>query len=512
MNSDIVDVCLVGGGVMSATLGMLLKQLDPSLKIMMVEQCDQIAQESSDGWNNAGTGHAAYCELNYTPKGEDGAINIDRALQINSEFETSLQFWSYLVEQSALPAPGEFIRRTPHMSFVWGEEDCQFLKKRYESMSAHPLFGEMKFSDDPEQLKKWMPLVMKGRPAEQPVAATNVGHGADVDFGALTRKMVEGLQNDDNFRLLLQHKVRNLEFSDNLWHVDIANGKQKTSQSVQAKFVFLGAGGAALRLLQQSKIPEAKQYAGFPVSGRWLVCNNPAVVKQHMAKVYGQAPVGAPPMSVPHLDTRIIDGKPALLFGPFAGMTSKFLKNGSRLDLLESVKPYNVGFMINAGLDNLALTHYLIKEAFQPANARIETLRRFYPHAEASDWRYETAGQRVQIIKKTKTGGSLQFGTEVVTSQDGSLAALLGASPGASTSVQAMLQVIERCFTECTESLQWKQKLKVMIPSYGESIIDDPALASRVRQWTDSTLRLRKHTFTEVQKPIPCSTIDELVA
>lgn len=512
MNNNIVDVCLVGGGVMSATLGVLLKQLDPSLKIVMVEQADQVASESSDGWNNAGTGHAAYCELNYTPEAKDGTINIDRALKVNSDFETSLQFWSYLVEQGVLPAPGEFIRRTPHMSFVWGDKDCEFLKKRFDNMSSHPLFSEMQFSNDPEELKKWMPLVMEGRTSEQPVAATKVEHGADLDFGSLTRRMVKSLQNDGDFELLLGHKVRDLVFRNRLWDIKVSNDKQQTSQTLRAKFVFLGAGGAALKLLQQSKLPEAKQYAGFPVSGRWLVCNNPEVIKQHKAKVYGQAPVGAPPMSVPHLDSRVIDGKPALLFGPFAGMTGKFLKQGSWFDLLGSVQPYNLGFMMNAGLDNLSLTQYLVKEAFQPADARIETLRRFYPNTDASDWSYETAGQRVQIIKKTETGGALQFGTEVVTSQDGSLAALLGASPGASTSVQAMLEVIERCFIGRKESTQWPQKLKAMIPSYGESIIDNPVLASTVRKWTHSTLRLQKHSFSSVQKPKSPLATDQWVA
>lgn len=512
MNNNIVDVCLVGGGIMSTTLGVLLKQLDPSLKIVMVEQCDQVARESSDGWNNAGTGHAAYCELNYTPENKDGSINIDRALKVNSDFETSLQFWSYLVEQGVLPAPGEFIRRTPHMSFVWGEQDTQFLKKRFESMSAHPLFSGMTFSDDPEQLKKWMPLVMEGRESGQPMAATRVEHGADLDFGALTRRMVDSLKNDSDFRLLLGHKVHNLVFRNRLWDVEVSSNKQQASQTIHAKFVFLGAGGAALKLLQLSKLPEAKHYAGFPVSGRWLVCKNPEVVKQHKAKVYGQAPVGAPPMSVPHLDSRVIDGKPALLFGPFAGMTSKFLKNGSWFDLLGSVQPYNIGFMMKAGVDNLPLTQYLIKEAFQPADARIETLRRFYPNTEASDWSYETAGQRVQVIKKTETGGVLQFGTEVVASRDGSLAALLGASPGASTSVQAMLEVIERCFADRKDTVDWQQKLKTMIPSYGESIIDNPKLASSVRKWTHSTLRLQKYSFSAVQKSKPSPTTDQWVA
>lgn len=497
MKTDVVDVCLVGGGIMSATLGALLKRLDPSLKILMVDQGSKIASESSDGWNNAGTGHAAYCELNYTPEGEGGEVNIDRALQINAEFEESLQFWSYLVEQGLLPDPAAFIRRTPHYSFVSGEENVRFLKKRYEAMSAHPLFKEMMFSDDPSQISRWLPLVMAGRDGES-VAATKVGHGADVDFGALTRSMVAALQKNANFSLLLKHKVRDLCYRERQWHLDIVDTDSQASKVVKAKFVFLGAGGAALTLLQKSTIPEAKNYAGFPVSGRWLVCTNPEVVGQHMAKVYGQAPVGAPPMSVPHLDTRIIDGKPALLFGPFAGFTSKFLKNGSWLDLLESIKPHNAGFTMSAGLDNLALTKYLVKEVFQPADARIDALRQFYPMVNSSDWRLQTAGQRVQIIKQTDDGGALQFGTEVVSAQDGSLAALLGASPGASTSVKAMLDVIERCFADRMSTTQWQERLKSMIPSYGLSLIDDPVLSSVVRKRTLSTLRLQGQSVAEI--------------
>jgi malate dehydrogenase (quinone) len=512
MKANEVDVLLVGGGIMSATLGVLLKQLDPSLKIMMVEQRDKVASESSDGWNNAGTGHAAYCELNYTPAAADGSVNIQRALQVNASFETSLQFWSYLTEQRQLPVPAEFIRRTPHLSFVWGEKDCQFLKTRYEAMSSHHLFKDMKFSSDPSQIEKWAPLVMGGRNNEQPVAATRVEHGADVDFGALTRSLVASLKQDPDFSLLLESEVKNLFFHDKQWHVAISNRRQKSHQAVRAKFVFLGAGGAALTLLQESEIPEAKNYGGFPVSGQWLVCTNPKVVSQHMAKVYGQAPTGAPPMSVPHLDTRVIDGKPALLFGPFAGMTSKFLKKGSRLDLIASVKPYNIGAMMSAGMDNLGLTKYLFKEAFQSAEARIETLRQFFPDADAQDWKLQTAGQRVQVIKKTANGGVLQFGTEVVTSQDGTLAALLGASPGASTSVEAMLEVIERCFADRLANAEWQQRLHSMIPAYGQSLVENQGLATRIRQWTLSTLRLQQHKLTEVRSPVRQEAIDDMVA
>jgi len=483
MSERQTDVLLVGGGVMSATLGTLLAQLDPGLAITMVERLEAVALESSDGWNNAGTGHAGYCELNYTPQQPDGSVAITRALGINAAFEVSLQLWSSLVEQGALPSPQRFINPTPHASFVWGEADVAFLKERHTKLAAHPLFADMEYSEDTAMLAAWMPLVMQNRPLGQKVAATRVNYGTDVDFGALTRLMVEALQKQANFTLQLRQSVESLKQQpDGRWRVTLGNG-----ETLVARFVFLGAGGGALPLLQKSGIPEGRGYGGFPVSGQWLVCNNPSLPQQHHAKVYGKAPLGAPPMSVPHLDTRIIGGKPALLFGPYAGFTTKFLKRGSFLDLLSSVKPNNFTSMLAAGRDNLDLTRYLIGEVFQSHQERMEALRRFFPDAKDADWALANAGQRVQIIKH----GKLEFGTEVVTAPDGSLAALLGASPGASTSVQAMLGIIERCFSQRMQDASWQRRMKDLIPSYGESLIENADLLRSVRAHTLSTLALR---------------------
>ena len=210
MTAKTVDTLLVGSGVMSATLATLLKKLDPSINIMMVERLDQVAAESSDGWNNAGTGHAGYCELNYTPENSAGEVEIDRALTINSNFEISLQLWSSLIASGDLPAPTQFINSTPHISFVWGEKNVAFLRQRYEKLSAHHLFADMEFSDDPETLKQWMPLVMENRSDDEPVAATRVAYGADIDFGSLTRNLVANLQQQDGFELRLNHQVSNL--------------------------------------------------------------------------------------------------------------------------------------------------------------------------------------------------------------------------------------------------------------------------------------------------------------
>lgn len=481
---------------MSATLGVLLHQLDPSLSITMIEQLPDVAMESSDALNNAGTGHAGYCELNYTPQSADGGIAIRRALEINAAFEISLQFWSYLVETKALPAPEKFINKTPHLSFVWGEQNTAFLKQRYTLLKQHHLFADMQYSEELSQLQAWMPLVMADRKPDEKLAATFVDHGSDVDFGSLTRHMVSHLKTQANFSLLNNtnvktlKKIKNTHF-DNTWHVGLYNKTSKHAKTINAKFVFLGAGGGALPLLQKANIPESVGYGGFPVSGQWLICNNAEVIKQHGTKVYGKAAVGAPPMSVPHLDTRMINGKPALLFGPFAGFTTKFLKQGSMLDLAKSVKANNLKAMLGAGKNNFDLTKYLVNEVFQTHGQRMRALHEFLPQAKSKDWHLANAGQRVQIIKNCdQQWGKLEFGTEIVTSQDGSLAALLGASPGASTSVQAMISVLERCFSAQMQANSWPAKMRELVPSYGQSLIDNAHLLKDVRKRTLATLKL----------------------
>ncbi|WP_293267962.1 malate dehydrogenase (quinone) [Neptunomonas sp.] len=486
------DVLLVGAGAMSTTLGMLLKQLDPNINIVMVERLGHVAHESTDGWNNAGTGHAAYCELNYTPQQADGSIDTRKAFAINSAFEVSLQFWSYLVKQGALPKPENFIHATPHQSFVWGEDNVEFLRKRYEALSQSPQFSDMEYSEDPRVLREWMPLILENRDPMEPIAGTRVRYGADVDFGSLARNMSTHLEQQDNFELMLSHSVTDLEQQDDgLWNVELKNSKTGAERTISSRFVFLGAGGGALPLLQLSGIAEGDGYGGFPVSGQWLVCKKPAIVDKHLAKVYGLAPIGAPPMSVPHLDTRIISGQKALLFGPFAGFTTKFLKQGSMLDLPKSLRINNLVSMLSVGKNNMDLTRYLISEAMQSHEERVDSLRNFYPDAQNDDWELAEAGQRVQIIKKDEEkGGKLEFGTEVITSADHTLAALLGASPGASTAVNTMIDIVGSCFPERMASPEWQSKMKEMVPSFGESLPDNPELLKSVRQYTLSTLEL----------------------
>ncbi len=487
-----VDVLLVGAGVMSATLGKLLAQLDPSLNILMVERQSKVANESSHGLNNAGTGHAGYCELNYTPQLEDGSIRIDRALEINAAFEVSLQFWSHLVDQGLLPTPEKFINPVFHQSFVHGEADVAFLRKRYKALHKHHLFEEMEYSEDHAVLHKWMPLVMRHRKPDEKVAATQVKHGTDIDFGFLTRKLVKALLKLPNFELKLSHTIMSMkQHADGRWHVRVKDNHTDKTKTIDAGFVFLGAGGGALPLLQKSGIPEAQGYGGFPISGQWLICHDPKIVRQHTTKVYGRASVGAPPMSVPHLDARIIGGESVLLFGPFASITTKFLKEGSVLDLFSSLKSANLKPMLSVARDNMDLTRYLVSEAFKSHKDRVAALREFYADATEHQWELAAAGQRVQIIKGCDTnGGKLEFGTEIVTSKDGTLATLLGASPGASTSVQAMIEVIERCFKTRIRSTEWKSKMKEMIPSYGESLDNNVALLHEVRNRTLMTLGL----------------------
>jgi malate dehydrogenase (quinone) len=489
------DVALVGGGIMSATLGVLLKALQPGLAITLLESLEGVAGESSDAWNNAGTGHAALCELNYTPQQADGSIDIAKAITINESFEVTRQFWSWLVEQGILPAPERFIHAVPHMTFVRGADGVDFLRKRHEALTAHHAFRDMQFSDDGAHIAEWAPLIMDRRSPAEPIAATRSESGTDVDFGALTRMFIgDHLARQDGVSVQLGHRVVDVrrKAGSSRWNLKVrsVHGVEELS----AGFVFLGAGGAALPLLQRSGIPEGKGFGGFPISGQWLICENPKLADRHYAKVYGRAEIGAPPMSVPHLDTRLIEGKQALLFGPFAGFSTKFLKHGSLLDLPVSLRFDNLVPMLAVARDNVDLIKYLIGQVLQSPKDRMDALRVFLPTAESADWHLEIAGQRVQIIKKDpKRGGVLQFGTEVVSSADGSIAALLGASPGASTAVPIMLELIQRCFSVQIKTAQWQSKLKKMIPTYGQSLAKDSALYNRVHSQTQEVLGLARH-------------------
>ena len=477
---------------MSATLGVLLRALQPDWKIVTFERLPEVAKESSDAWNNAGTGHSAFCELNYTPEKPDGSIDIGKALKIAEQFETSKQLWATLAERGVIPDPSAFIRSVPHMSFAHGEAGVNYLRKRQEALTAHHLFRGMTFSDQADQLREWIPLMMEGRDPSEKVAVTRMEIGTDVNFGTLTRALLDSLARQDGFDLHTSHEVRDVDRGkDGNWHINVKDVRDGSRHWYGAPFVFIGAGGMALTLLEWSDIPEARGYGGFPVSGQWLICKNKDIIARHAAKVYGRPTVGTPPMSVPHLDTRVINGEKALLFGPYAGFSTRFLKQGSLLDLLGSITTDNIAPMISAGLHNLDLTRYLFDQVTQSEEDRLETLREFMPTARQEDWRLGVAGQRVQVIKKDKEmGGILEFGTEIVNSADGSIAALLGASPGASTSVSIMLDLLKRCFPERLESEGWQNTLRELIPAYGQSLRENEELALRMRERSHRLLGL----------------------
>jgi malate dehydrogenase (quinone) len=481
-----IDVALIGGGIMSATLGTLLKQLEPSWNIQIYERLGAAAQESSNPWNNAGTGHAALCELNYTPQRADGSIDISSAVKVNEQFQVSRQFWAHLVETGALPDPKAFINSTPHMSFVWGAKNVEYLRKRYEALKDHPLFAGMEYSEDAAVIRKWAPLLIPGRKKSEPIAATHIESGTDVDFGALTRLLLRYLTTNDA-EVNLGKSVTGLKRQkDGRWKINLRDEVGRTPQSVIADFVFVGAGGNALNLLQKSGIPEVRGFGGFPVSGEFLRTDNPEIVARHQAKVYGKAAVGSPPMSVPHLDTRVVNGEASLMFGPYAGFSPKFLKSGSWFDLLKSIRAHNLIPMMQAGVRNLSLVQYLVGQLAAGKDTKFGALREFFPDAQPQDWYRITAGQRVQVIKNdAEKGGVLQFGTELITSADGSIAGLLGASPGASTAVPIMLGLAEKCFPDRFET--WRPRLEIMVPSLGRSLGENSEMA---RATLDRTARV----------------------
>ena len=484
-----VDVLLIGGGIMSATLGTLLQEVQPDLKIALFERLSDVAMESSNAWNNAGTGHAALCELNYMPEGKDGSVDPAKAISINEQFQQSRQLWSSLVDEGVLDAPSTFINSTPHMTFVRGEKDVAYLKKRYEALKNEPLFAGIEYSEDSRVINQWAPLLMQKRRKGEPFAATRVPAGTDVDFGALTRQLVDRLA-DNGADVRTNTEVRSLKrLPDGTWRVKYRRTIGRTPGEIRAKFVFVGAGGWALKLLQRSGIPEISGYGVFPIGGQWLKTTNPAIVSQHKAKVYSQASVGAPPMSVPHLDTRVVDGEASLLFGPFATFSPKFLKNGSWFDIVGQVRPGNLGPMLKVAWDNPSLISYLVGELLKNHKKKVDSLRVFMPTAKDEDWELLQAGQRAQVMKKDpEKGGILQFGTEVVTGADGTIAGLLGASPGASTAVSIMLGLMKTCFPDRIQA--WEPRLRELIPSYGETLNARPEAARELLGETAEALAL----------------------
>lgn len=489
-NEQPIDAVMIGGGIMSVTLATYLQELQPDWQVHMVERLDDVALESSNGWNNAGTGHSAFAELNYTPELPDGSIETRRAIGIAEQFEVARQFWAHQVKQGRLSEPADFINATPHMSFVWDDNNVDYLRRRHAALIQNPLFYGMRYSEDHQQIREWAPLLMEGRDPKQHVAATWMPLGTDVNFGVITKQLTQALQRNDNFQLHLSQEVRGLhQNEDKTWNVTIHDLKSQQERTIKSRFVFIGAGGAAFTLLQLSGIPEAKDYAGFPVGGQFLAFDSPEIAGRHGVKAYGMAETGSPPMSVPHLDARKLDGSPVVLFGPFALQSTKFLKEGSWWDLFSSVTQHNFTGMLRVGSENLDLVKYLVQQATLTDEDRHAELLKYFPQAKREDWRLVTAGQRVQVIKRDpELGPVLQFGTEIVASKDGTIAALLGASPGASTSPPIMLNVMRKTFPQHFDG--WEPRLKEIIPSYGRTLNDSPAYTNEIRRYTSSALNL----------------------
>lgn len=488
ITTDEVDVALIGAGIMSATLGAMLRTLEPSWSQIIFERLDGPAEESSSPWNNAGTGHSALCELNYTPEVK-GKIDISKALGVNEKFQLSRQFWAYQVNQGVLSNPREWINAVPHVSFGRGESQVAYIRKRFESLVNHPLFPGMQYTEDRAQFDELLPLMGEGRPTTDKIAISWTDAGTDIDYGALTKQFIADAQRKGT-EVRYGHEVLKLHHEGDKWKLTVKNRHTGDVSTLRANFLFIGAGGMALPLLQKARIPEIRGFGGFPVSGQWLRCTNPEIIAQHSAKVYGQASVGAPPMSVPHLDTRVIDGEKGLMFGPYAGWTPKFLKQGSWFDLPKSLKVTNVASMLSVGFKELGLTKYLISELRKDKAAKMETLREYMPNAQDGDWELITAGQRVQVIKPVvgPSFGSLEFGTTLISHLDGSIAGLLGASPGASIAPAAMLEVLERCFGD--RMIEWGDKIKEMMPSYGVKLATNKALFTEMWDYTQETLKL----------------------
>ncbi|MEJ3404872.1 malate:quinone oxidoreductase [Rathayibacter sp. YIM 133350] len=509
MNSEApIDVVLIGGGIMSATLATLIKHVQPDWTIQVYERLGEVAQESSNPWNNAGTGHAALCELNYMPEGPDGRVNPAKAITINEQFQVSRQLWAHLVSTGALPDPSTFINSTPHMTFVHGRKNIEYLRRRYAALRNQPLFEGMEFSTDPAKIAEWTPLLMRKRNKRQRIAATRIEAGTDVDFGALTRALFADLERR-GAELNTNHQVTGLKRrKDGLWRLKVLHTVGRDRSVVDARFVFVGAGGGALALLQHSGIDEIKGFGGFPISGQFFKTSNPKLVAEHQAKVYGKAAVGAPPMSVPHLDTRVVDGEASLLFGPYAGFTPKFLKTSTWFDLPFSIRWHNIWPMLSVAVHNFDLIKYLVGELLAGKKKKLKALQEFMPSAKLEDWELITAGQRVQVMKKDdKAGGVLQFGTEVITGANGTIAGLLGASPGASTAVPIMIDVMKRCFPQQWRS--WEPSLRDMIPSLGTTLNDKPEVAARSLATTAAALGLPEPqaalTAAEEREALPVS-------
>ena len=470
------DVVLIGSGIMSSTLAVMLKQLDPRLRIQMFEVTSELAREASDGWNNAGTGHAGICEISYTPeRDQHGAVPITRALKIFEQFEHSKQFWGALAAAGVVGAPADFIHAVPHICFVNRADDVDFLQTRHAAMIKHHFFRGMELTNDPAVIHDWAPLVMEGR-APGSVAAT-VGAGTEVDYGLLARRLCCWLTRQEDCGIAAGWKVTGLARGSGKWRVEVQCNATSEKRRLETRFVFVGAGGGSLPLLQSTGLAEVAGLAGFPIGGQWLVSDEPSICARHDAKVYGAPPPSSPSLGAGHFDVRRLNGRRQLFFGPFASWTPRFLKHTGRLsDLPLSIRAGNVCALLRTAIRNQSLVRYLVAQGLQTKRDRMEALREYYPNAQPEHWRVVEAGIRVQAIKK-EDRGALYFGTEVFSSAERSLAALLGASPGASVSVNVAFETIQTCLPHLLVGAEGLKRMRQMIPTF-EHDLKQPANAA----------------------------------
>lgn len=486
MVSETVDVALIGAGIMSATLGTLLQQVEPGWSIAVFEARDGVAQESSDAWNNSGTGHSGFCELDYATARSDGSLDISKPIAVNEMFQVTRQFWTSLIASGRLPAAERFVHPTPHMAFVTGESHVAFVRAWHDTLTREPLFAGMGFSDDIRQIANWSRALTDGRGRAEPIAATFEASGTEVDYGTLARLLMDSMV-ARGAQLNLGHRVTKLAREGDRWR--LTHGSDAGTGTIRARFAFIGAGGGSLALLRSAGVREVAGHAGFPVSGKFLMTHDPQVVALHRVKAYGKADTGMPSIGATHLDHRTLDGREAVMFGPYAGFTPKFLKYGSRWDLPRSVRRDNLGPLLAVARDNPGLLRYLVGELTAPRDKQLRALKRLMPEARDADWRLVTAGQRLQIIRTGPAGrGQLHFGTELMTPPEGNLAALLGASPGASTAVPIMIDVLNRCFPGNAD--RWANPLRELVPSLGRELNTAHPWASAIRQRTAAALGL----------------------
>jgi malate dehydrogenase (quinone) len=479
-----MNVVIVGAGIMGTTFAVLAKEMAPDLDITILERLDSAGAGNSSAFWNAGTGHEANCELNYTPVDEE-VISVEKALKIHAQFNVAKQFWAYLVEKGVMKDPKTFINQTRHCTIV-SESAIEELRLRFSEMSAHHFFEHMRYSEDFDEIKSWIPYTMDERPRDEKMAATVVETGTDVNFGALTEQMAAHAVNDLGVRIEYGTHVKRVHKSPTgRWIIEAVTRGEPVQH--RADVLFVGAGGGAFPLLKKSHLPFVHRFAGFPVGGRFLQ----APIREdqadyYRAKTYGKAKVGAPPMSVPHLDLRVVDGKHYLLFGPFASFNLVLERGRGFLDYLRSIRLHDIPNLLNVTLEHFALVKYLVSETFKGEKSMLAELDEFAPGLSRKfDWKPINAGQRVQIIRD----GDLQMGTEILVSRDKTYGTLLGASPGASVSPEVMLRCLEQLLPAVCATKEAKEKKNRIFPEDNlDKLARDPVRYREIRDAVNKCL------------------------